>query len=94
MSLKPLADRVVIKADEAEETTKSGLIIASENKEKPQSGKVLEVGPGKMGKDGKLLSMPVKKGDRVVYGKYAGNEIEIDGEELLIVSADDIYAIF
>ena len=93
MSLKPLADRVVIKADEAEETTKSGLIIASENKEKPQSGKVLEVGPGKMGKDGKLLPMPVKKGDHVVYGKYAGNEIEVDGEELLIVNADDIYAI-
>ena len=93
MSLKPLADRVVIKADEAEETTKSGLIIASENKEKPQSGKVLEVGPGRMGKDGKLLPMPVKKGDHVVYGKYAGNEIEVDGEELLIVNADDIYAI-
>ena len=93
MSLKPLADRVVIKADEAEETTKSGLIIASENKEKPQSGKVLEVGPGKMGEDGKVLPMPVKKGDHVIYGKYAGNEIEIDGEELLIVRIDDIYAI-
>ncbi|MCF0104984.1 MAG: co-chaperone GroES [Eggerthellaceae bacterium] len=93
MSLKPLADRVVIKADEAEDTTKSGLIIASENKEKPQSGKVLEVGPGKLGKDGKCLPMPVKKGDHVIYGKYAGNEIEIDGEELLVVRVDDIYAI-
>ena len=93
MSLKPLADRVIIKADEAEETTKSGLIIASENKEKPQSGKVLEVGPGKLGEDGKCLPMPVKKDDRVIYGKYAGNEIEIDGEELLVVRVDDIYAI-
>lgn len=93
MNLKPLGDRVIIKQDEAESKTSSGLFIAGDSKEKPQTGKVLAVGPGKMDKDGKYLPMPVKKGDRVVYSKYGGNEILDGDEEVLIVRADDIYAI-
>ena len=91
MNLKPLGDRVIIKQDEAETTTASGLF--GDAKEKPQTGTVLAVGPGKMDKDGKNLPMPVKKGDRVVYSKYGGNEVLDGDEEVLIVRADDIYAI-
>ena len=93
MNLKPLGDRVIIKQDEAETTTASGLFIDGDAKEKPQTGTVLAVGPGKMDKDGKNLPMPVKKGDRVVYSKYGGNEVLDGDEEVLIVRADDIYAI-
>lgn len=93
MNLKPLGDRVIIKQDEAETTTASGLFIAGDAKEKPQTGTVLAVGPGKMDKDGKNLPMPVKKGDRVVYSKYGGNEVLDGDEEVLIVRADDIYAV-
>ena len=93
MNLKPLGDRVIIKQDEAESTTSSGLYIAGDSKEKPQTGTVLAVGPGKLDKDGKHLPMPVKKGDRVVYSKYGGNEVLDGDEEVLIVRADDIYAI-
>lgn len=93
MNLKPLGDRVIIKQDEAESTTASGLFIAGDSKEKPQTGTVLAVGPGKLDKDGKYLPMPVKKGDRVVYSKYGGNEVLDGDEEVLIVRADDIYAI-
>ena len=93
MNLKPLGDRVIIKQDEAETTTASGLFIAGDAKEKPQTGTVLAVGPGKMDKDGKNLPMPVKKGNRVVYSKYGGNEVLDGDEEVLIVRADDIYAI-
>lgn len=93
MKLKPLSDRVVIKQDESEQTTASGLYIASDTKEKPQTGIVLEVGPGKVDKDGNTIKIPVKKGDHVVYNKYAGNEILMGDEEVLIVRADDIYAI-
>lgn len=93
MNLKPLGDRVIIKQDEAEEKTASGLYIAGSEKEKPQTGTVLAVGPGKTDKDGKKLELPVKVGDRVVYSKYGGNEILCDDEEVLIVRADDIYAI-
>lgn len=94
MNLKPLGDRVIIKQDEAESTTSSGLYIASDTKEKPQTGTVLAVGPGKLNKDGDYMPMPVKKGDRVVYSKYGGNEILCDDEEVLIVRADDIFAVF
>lgn len=94
MNLKPVGDRVIIKQDEAEETTSSGLYLASEAKEKPQSGTVLAVGEGKRDKDGNLIPMPVKEGDRVVYGKFGGTEIEIDKEKVLILRADDIYAIY
>ena len=93
MNLKPLGDRVIIKQDEAEETTASGLILTSNSKEKPQRGKVIAVGEGKMDKDGKLLPMPVKVGDKVIYGKFGGTEVTLDGENVLILRADDIYAV-
>ncbi len=94
MNLKPLGDRVIVKRDEAETTTASGLILASTNKEKPQSGVVLAVGEGKLDKDGKLIPMPVKEGDRVLYGKYGGTEVTVDDEEVLILRADDLFAIY
>lgn len=94
MNLKPVGDRVIIKQDEAGETTSSGLYIASEAKEKPQSGIVLAVGEGKTDKDGKLLPMPVKEGDHIIYGKFSGTEVEIDGEAVVILRADDIYAVY
>ena len=94
MNLKPLGDRVIVKADEAEETTASGLYLAKEAKEKPQSGTVLAVGEGKHDKDGNLIPVPVKVGDRVIFGKYGGTEIDIDGENVLILRADDVYAVF
>ena len=94
MNLKPLGDRVIIKQDEAEEKTASGLYLASEAKEKPQTGTVLAVGEGKMDKDGKYLPMPVKEGDKVLYGKYGGTEVTVDGEEVMSLRADDLYAVF
>lgn len=94
MNLKPLGDRVIVKQDEAESTTASGLYLATESKEKPQTGTVLAVGEGKLDKDGKYLPMPVKVGDRVIYGKYGGTEITVEDEEVLIVRADDLFAVF
>ena len=94
MNLKPLGDRVIVKRDEAETTTASGLILASTSKEKPQSGIVLAVGEGKLDKDGNLIPMPVKEGDRVLYGKYGGTEVTVDGEEVLILRADDLFAVY
>lgn len=94
MNLKPLGDRVIIKADEAETTTASGLYLATESKEKPQTGTVLAVGEGKIDKDGNKIEVPVKEGDRVIYGKYGGTEVTIDGEDVLIMRADDLYAVF
>ena len=90
--LRPLLDRVVVKMVEAEETTKSGIILTSSSKEKPQIAEVLEVGPG--GKvDGNEIEMFVKKGDKVVLNKYSGTEIKYEGEELIIVKQNDILAI-
>ena len=86
--LKPLADRVVIKMKENEETTKSGIILAGASKEKPQFAEVLEVGPGI-----EKVKMEVKKGDKVVVSKYAGTEIKYEGKDLIIVSQNDILAI-
>lgn len=94
MNLKPLGDRVIIKQDEAETTTASGLYLATEAKEKPQTGVVLAVGDGKIDKDGKHLPMPVKVGDKVIYGKFGGTEVTVDGEDVLILRADDLYAVF
>lgn len=94
MNLKPLGDRVIIKQDEAETTTSSGLYLAGDSKEKPQTGTVLAVGEGRLDKDGNRVEVPVKVGDRVVYSKYGGNEILCNDEEVLIVRADDIYAVF
>ena len=90
MNLKPLGDRVIIKQDDAEQTTASGLYIAQETKEKPSSGVVLAVGEGKVSDAGERLPMPVAVGDRVVYGKFAGQEIENEGEKVVILRADII----
>ena len=92
MKIKPLADRVVIKTVEAEETTKSGIILAGSAKEKPQVAEVLEVGPGGM-VDGKEVEMIVKVGDKVLTSKYSGTEVKVDGEECTIVRQSDILAI-
>lgn len=92
MKLVPLGDRVVLKQLEAEETTKGGIILASAAQEKPQEAEVVAVGPGGV-VDGKEVTMQVKVGDKVIYSKYAGNEIKIDGEEYKIVRQDDILAI-
>lgn len=92
MVVKPLADRVVIKMVEAEETTKSGIILAGSAKEKPQVAEVLEVGPGGL-VDGKEVKMYVKKGDKVITSKYSGTEVKLDGQELVIVRQSDILAV-
>ena len=92
MTLKPLLDRVVIKSVAAEETTKSGIILTGSAKEKPQMAEVLAVGPGGM-VDGKEVTMQVKVGQKVIYSKYAGTEVKIDGEELIIVRQSDILAV-
>ena len=94
MNLKPLGDRVIIKQDEAEETTAGGLILAHDAKEKPQTGIVLAVGEGKRSKDGNIYPMPVKVGDKVLYGKYGGTEVTVDGEEVMSLRSDDLYAVF
>ena len=92
MNLKPLGDRVVLKQCEAEETTKSGIILTSASQEKPQEAVVIAVGPGGV-VDGKEVTMQVKEGDKVIYSKYAGNEVKLDGEEYIIVRQNDILAI-
>ena len=92
MKLVPLGDRVVLKQFEAEETTASGIILASKAQEKPQHAEVIAVGPGGM-VDGKEVTMHVKAGDRVIYSKYAGNEVKMGDEEYIIVRQNDILAI-
>ena len=92
MNIKPLFDRVVIKNVEAEETTKSGIILTSAAKEKPQMAEVLAVGPGGM-VDGKEVAMQVKVGQKIIYSKYAGTEVKLDGQEMIIVRQSDILAI-
>jgi chaperonin GroES len=92
MQIKPLADRVVVKAIEMEEKTKSGIVLPDTAKEKPQEGEIMAVGPGRY-EDGKLVPMNVKKGDRVLFAKYAGTEIKLDGEEYLIMRESDILGI-
>ncbi len=93
MKLRPLHDRVIIKRTEEEERTKGGIIIPDTAKEKPVEGTVIAVGDGKRTEDGKKLPLDVKEGDKVLFGKYAGTEIKIDGEEHLIMKEDDIIAI-
>jgi len=92
MNLKPLADRVVVKPLVKEEVTKGGLVIPDTAKGKPQEGEIVAVGPGKMGDDGKRIEMELKKGDRVIYAKYAGTEWKHDNEEYLILRESDILA--
>jgi chaperonin GroES len=91
-NLNPLADRVVIKPLEEKETQKGGIIIPDTAKEKPHEGKVVAVGPGKFADNGERITPEVKKGDRVLYSKYAGTEVTVDGEELLIIKDSDILA--
>jgi len=93
MKVKPLADRVLIKPLETEETKKGGIIIPDTAKEKPQEGEIMEVGPGRITEDGKKIPMEVKKGDKVLYGKYSGTEVTIDDVEYLIMRESDILAI-
>ena len=93
MKIKPLADRVVIKLVEEEETTKGGLILTGTAKEKPQEGKVLAVGPGRVDDKGNRIPLDVKEGDVVIFSKYGGTEVHYEGEDYLIVGARDILAI-
>lgn len=92
MKLVPLGDRIVLKQLEAEETTKSGIVLPGQNKEKPQQAEVIAVGPGGM-VDGKEIKMEVKAGDKVIYSKYAGTEVKLEGEEYMIVRQSDILAV-
>ena len=92
MKLIPLGDKVVLKQVEAEETTKSGIVLPGQNKEKPQEAEVLAVGPGGM-VDGKEVTMQVKEGQKVIYSKYAGTEVKLDGQEYIIVRQNDILAV-
>ena len=93
MKLQPLEDRIVVKANEAEETTASGLVIPDTAKEKPQQGEVIAVGPGRRSEDtGEVIPMDVAVGDTVVYSKYGGTEITVEGEDLLILSSRDVLA--
>jgi chaperonin GroES len=93
MAFRPLHDRVVVKRLEGEEKTKGGIIIPDTVKEKPQEGKVIAVGPGGRDENGKLTPLDVKAGDRILFGKWSGTEVKIDGEELLIMKESDILGI-
>ena len=93
MKVRPLHDRVIVKRVDEEEVTKGGIIIPDTAKEKPIEGKIVAVGKGKVTEDGKKLPLEVKKGDRILVGKYAGTEIQSDGEENLIMREDDIVAV-
>lgn len=93
MKIRPLGDRVLVKPLEEKEVKKGNIIIPDTAKEKPQQGEVIAVGKGKMTDDGKLLPMDVKVGDKVLYGKYSGTEIKIEGQEYLILNQDDILGI-
>ncbi len=90
--LQPLADRLVVKPSEREEVTKGGIVLPDTAKEKPQEGKVLAVGPGRLSDDGKRIAMDIKVGDVVLYAKYGGAEIKVDGEELIILRESDVLA--
>lgn len=92
MSIQPLEDRIVVRPAEAEERTASGLVIPDSAKEKPQRGEVIAVGPGRRSDSGELIPLDINVGDTVVYSKYGGTEITIDGEELLILSGRDVLA--
>ena len=93
MKIRPLQDRILVKRIDEEDKTKGGIIIPDTAKEKPQEGKVVAVGKGKVPEDGKLQPLDVKKGDRVLFGKYSGTEIKVDGEEHLILREEDVLAI-
>ena len=93
MKIKPLQDRIVVKRNESNTTTKGGIIIPDSAKDKPIEGKVIAVGAGKALKDGKVRPVDVKVGDTVLFGKYSGTEIKVDGEEVVILREDDVLAV-
>lgn len=93
MKLKPLADRILVKPLDAQEKTKGGIVLPDTAKEKPQEGKIVAVGKGKTTDEGKVQPMELKAGDIIVYGKYSGTEITVDGEELLIMREEDVFAV-
>jgi len=93
VKIRPLQDRIIVKRIEEEEKSKGGIIIPDTAKEKPQEGKVVAVGKGKVGDDGKVIPLDVKVNDRVLFGKYAGSEINLDGEEHMIMREDDILGV-
>ena len=93
MKIRPLGDRILLKRIEEEDKSKGGIIIPDSAKEKPQEGKVVAAGKGRLLEDGKLVPLEVKKGDRVLFGKYSGSEVNLEGEEHLIVKEDDILGI-
>jgi chaperonin GroES len=93
MQVRPLHDRVLVKRLNEEEKTKGGIIIPDTAKEKPAQGEIIAVGQGRIGEDGKVRALDVKKGDKVLFGKYAGNEIKIDGDEYLVMREEDILGV-
>ncbi len=93
MKLRPLQDRILVQRVEEETTTKGGIIIPDTAKEKPAEGKVVAVGNGKVGDDGKRIALEIKAGDRILFGKYAGTEVKIEGEEYLIMREDDVLGV-
>lgn len=93
MKIEPLRDRILVKPLEAEEKTKGGIILPDTAKEKPQEGKVVAIGKGKVLKNGKLQPTEIKAGDKVLYAKYSGTEIKLDGEERLIIREEDVLAV-
>lgn len=93
LKLRPLHDRVIVKRVESETKTASGIVIPDAATEKPDQGEILAVGPGRRGDDGKIVALDVKVGDRVLFGKYSGQTVKIDGEELLVMKEDDLFAV-
>ncbi len=93
MKLKPLGDRVLVKAEEEGEVKKGGIIIPDTAKEKPQEGTIIAVGPGKLDDKGQRIAMNIKAGDRVLYGKYSGSEVKLDDQEYMIMHEEDIYGV-
>ncbi len=93
LNIRPLQDRLLVKRLEKDEKSKGGIIIPDTAKEKPQEGEVVAVGKGKVGDDGKVVPLDVKKGDKILFSKYAGTEIKIDGQEILIMREDDVLGV-
>lgn len=93
MKLRPLQDRILVQRVEEETTTKGGIIIPDSAKEKPAEGKVVAVGNGRLGEDGQRMALEIKAGDRILFGKYSGTEVKVDGEEFLIMREDDVLGV-
>ncbi|HIA47588.1 MAG TPA: co-chaperone GroES [Candidatus Hydrogenedentes bacterium] len=93
MKIRPLGDRILVKREDAADTVRGGIIIPDSAKEKPQEGKVIAAGKGRIDDNGKHQPMEIKKGDRILMGKYAGTEVKVDGDELIIMREDDVLAV-